>query len=402
MPSVALESFDVQGSMKSSTSQTPTGLANLPEALARAYDSPFEAAREQHAQGVPVVAIVGNSAPPEYCHARGAMPLYIRPNPLHSTPLADRYIASESWRMRSIVDVALSGELEFARLLVLTRGSEWIYYNLKEIFRRGEGEKLPALHMHDYVPTHNEEADLYNRDRNRALAETLDREVGPVREGGWERAAQLSKRRHSVLSRLQRLRDEGRVPGAQALRAIGAGYALPAESYLDELEPWLASLEQSQTISRERLLILTAHELDTPILHDTLEAAGALVVAEDSWWGSRAAGSALEELDDPVEAVHRRLRRDVSGVTVSPRAVREQWVNERMARKDIDTVVFYVPSSDLVFGWDYPKLKARAESFGLRTLLLNDRLDSEEGRASLQQKAQDFFGRASDRRGLTQ
>ena len=106
--------------------------------------------------------------------------------------------------------------------------------------------------------------------------------------------------------------------------------------------------------------------------------------------------------DDPVEAVHRRLRRDVSGVTVSPRAVREQWVNERMARKDIDTVVFYVPSSDLIFGWDYPKLKARAESFGLRTLLLNDRLDSEEGRASLQQKAQDFFGRASDRRGLTQ
>lgn len=381
--------------MKVETPDANAGRTPLADVLARAYESQLAAAREQHAQGVPVIAIVGNTVPPEYIHARGAMPVYVRPDPLVPTPRADRYIGSESWRMRSIVELALSGELAFARCLILTRGYEWIYYNLKEIFRRGEGRELPRLYMHDYVPTLNDEADIYNRGRNRALGEELDRAVGEAPSDGWERATQLARRRYVALSRLEQLRQEGRVVGSQALRAIGAGYALPIEQYLSELEQWTSTLNRASAISRERVLLLAAHELDSPFIHEAIETAGALVVAEDSWWGSRAAGSQLEENCDHATAVDRRLRRDVSGVIVSPRSAREQWVNERMAQKDIDTVVFYIPRSDLVFGWDYPKLKARAESLGLRTLLLTERLDTEDGRASLRRTAETHFRQKS-------
>lgn len=361
--------------------------------LLRAYASQLDAAREQHAQGVPVIAIVGNTVPAEYIHARGAMPLYLRPDPIVPTPRADRYIGSESWRMRSIVELALSGELAFARCLILTRGSEWIYYNLKEIVRLGEGSDLPRLYMHDYVPTLSDEAAEYNEGRNRALGEELDRVVGPASSEGWQRAAKLARQRHLLLSNLEQIRNGGRVLGSNALRAIGAGYALPAEPYLDELAQWTSSLQPSGISSRERVLLLSAHELDSPFIHEAIEGAGALVGAEDSWWGSRATGSLLPQSGDVREAVDQRLRRDLSGVIVSPRSVREQWVNERMARETFQTVVFYIPSSDLVFGWDYPKLKARAESLGLRTVLLSDRLDTEEGRASLRRNAETHFRR---------
>jgi hypothetical protein len=63
-----------------------------------------------------------------------------------------------------------------------------------------------------------------------------------------------------------------------------------------------------------------------------------------------------------------------------------------MARGDLHAVIFHVPPYDLLFGWDYPGLKAHAEAQGLRTLLLPFSIRDEEGRRGVETACASFFG----------
>lgn len=317
-----------------------------------------------------VVAIVGSTVPAEEVVARGAVPVYLAPRPSEDTPLANQYIESESWRARSIVEQALDGRLDGASLLVLTRGSEWIYYTLKEVVRRGDGPAVPPLYMHDYVPTRSEAADAYNSGRMEALREALDRAVGVRTTKDLQQAAELVEERRGLFAELQRLRDERRVAGTVAQRVIAASHARDVRDSIAPLRSLIDEVGSVSPSTAPRALLISAEPSDTPDVHAAVEAGGLRVVAEDSWWGSRGVGSAMPPLNDLEHAVDSRLKADISGRDVSPRPDREAWVRGRISGGDIDVVVFHIPPSDLLFGWDYPKLKAHAEAHGVRTVLL--------------------------------
>ena len=92
-----------------------------------------------------------------------------------------------------------------------------------------------------------------------------------------------------------------------------------------------------------RLLVVPSEPLYHPRLHEALEAAGALVVAEDDWWGSRAAGRDIPDDGPPLAAIFEKYFADAPTLEVSPRAPREAWLREQIERGDVDGVVFYVP-----------------------------------------------------------
>ena len=84
-----------------------------------------------------------------------------------------------------------------------------------------------------------------------------------------------------------------------------------------------------------------------------IESHGAIVAAEDDWWGSRAGGRRYCTDGDPVEAIFDKYYLDAPSPRVFPPAVADDWFLDAAA--SVNGVVFYLPPEDDVLGWDYPR-----------------------------------------------
>ncbi|WP_182466683.1 2-hydroxyacyl-CoA dehydratase family protein [Sphingomonas gilva] len=342
----------------------------MAESINMAAVDRMAAARAAKAAGRAVVAVVGPGVPIELVLACGAMPVRIVADAGGATPAADDLVGTaESAEMRALIEQALGGGLAFADLLVITRPHEWLYYYLKEAVRLG-AEGVPPLHMHDLVPSAEASLRAYNRQRLERLAEAVARAIGVVpTSAALERAIAVANRRRAALRDVQRRRDAGLLGGADAVAMIAASHVLGPETFADQAEAWVEGLSPP---SGPRLLLLASDPAEDGALHRAIEAAGVVVVAEDSEWGARAATPDIAAGDDPLDALLDDLHAIACGPDVSPRSARLAWAEAAMARDDIAGVVFAVPPGDRRFGWDYPGLRDRAAGLGLPQLLLRD------------------------------
>ena len=95
------------------------------------------------------------------------------------------------------------------------------------------------------------------------------------------------------------------------------------------------------------------------------------MVAEDDWWGSRAAGQDIDATADPIRAIFEKYYFDAPSPRVFPcrdcrRLVPSQGVSE------VDGVIFYLPHEDDVIGWDYPRLRDYLDERAIPHLMLRE------------------------------
>ena len=339
--------------------------------LRRAYNDRLAAVRDVKAADGRIVGIVGAAAPGEVVLAGGAAPVWITPQLDRPTPTASHYIEEVvSPEVRDLFQVAVDGGFEDLDLLVITRPYDKLYYYLKEIYRLGRARRMPKLHMFDLMQSHRPAVEAYNRGRFAALGDAVGRATGraPTEQALGEAVAVMNRTR-ALQRRLLALRWEGAVLGADALVAIGAAAFMPPAAYQAALESYLATLTPGSVGERTRLLVATSEPFTSTDLHRTLEDAGALVAAEDDWWGARAPGNDPDTRASAAEGVFRKVWLDTATSGVWPAADRDGWLQEQVKRPDVDAVIFYIPPSDHQFGWDYPRLNAAAEALGKPTLL---------------------------------
>jgi benzoyl-CoA reductase/2-hydroxyglutaryl-CoA dehydratase subunit BcrC/BadD/HgdB len=369
----------------------PTGQDAL-ALLRQQYDDRLRALRGR----TDVVGVVGSVAPVELILAAGRLPMLVAPEPPHPTPLADPWMEeSFAWELRSVVEQALRGDFEPFELLIVTRSYHEVYYYLKEIMRQGEGARVPPLYMYDLMQSQRTAVRPYGMDRTVDLMARLERLAGsPLSEDRIRAAIALTNRKRRAIRDLLERRRLGHVSGATAIRAIGAGFFMEPAAYVETLAGWLDRLETEPGLAdRPRLLVVPSEPLYHPALHETLEAAGALVVTEDDWWGTRAAGRDIPEDGPPQPALFEKYFADAPTLEVSPRAPREAWLRAQVERGDLDGVVFYVPPSDHLFGWYYPGLKAYLDERGVPSRLLRQDVLDADGRSTISELASDFVGR---------
>lgn len=362
----------------------------LPAAVpcAVAYRDRLGEARSHKARGGIVVGCVGACVPSEIIHSLGAMPVLIAPEEPHPTPTADRLIErTEPWPLRSIAEMALNGALEFLDLLVIARAEEWLYYNLKEAVRLGEAPRTPPLHMYDLIQNQSPAIASYNAVQTAMLMDRLARVVRSVNRGDLLASVATYNRKRELLAQLMSQRDSCALPGTLAMQVIGAGYFVPVEAYCEQLERLLSSLEPAASRA-PRVLVATSEPLYHLELHAAIEEAGGFVVAEDTWWGSRAAAPGIETTDDVIAQIREHYVRHVQGEDVQPREARTDWLRARLARGDIDVLIFYVPPADKRFGWDYPQMREAATRNGVRSCLLRADVLSDSGRAAIVKELQ--------------
>ena len=282
-------------------------------------------------------------------------------------------------------EAAVTGELEYLELLVLTRPYDKLYYYLKEIYRLGRAPALPPMHMLDLMQSQREAVRAYNWLGLQKLVKRLERAAGrEITEADLRAAVSVTNRGRALQRAVLAARAEGRVSGVEAMQAIGAGYFMAPSDYADVLARYVDDLAaRKPRETGPRLLVVTSEPLQHLKLHEALEGAGATVVAEDDWWGSRAPGDDIGFAGSALEAIFRKYWLDTPTANVNPPEAREAWFERESRRADIDGVIFYVPPSDLQLGWDHPRLERSLTARSMPSILLRQDVTTPAGRKTI-------------------
>jgi len=363
--------------------------------LSHAYADRLAAARALHAQGHAVVGSWSHGVPVELLLATGYMPIAIAPTTDRDMRFSRPFLLDTmAPQIDAALDQLVSGELDFLRLAIFaSRGEEdaLLYNAAKEVLRRGEGGRMPPLYLYVLMAERQPASIDYGLDQTRRLARRLAAGSGiRATAEGIADAVALMNRVRAAGRRLLDLRGQGRVSGVEAMQAIGAGRFMAPADYVEALAGWTDSLADAPVLDRPRLLVVGSESLSDLTLHSAIEAGGAIVVAEDDGWGSRAFSPDLVLEGDPIDALFHHYHRYNPSRAVFPHDVRNAWIYEAAKAPGLAGVVFHMPPTDRVLGWDYPRLRDYCAGLGLPTLVLRDPASTGEGRGAITRHISDF------------
>jgi benzoyl-CoA reductase/2-hydroxyglutaryl-CoA dehydratase subunit BcrC/BadD/HgdB len=265
--------------------------------------------------------------------------------------------------------------------VVIPRTSEQehkLYLYLRELMRQ-QLERSPQPILYNLLHARSPEAEAYGLGRTRALKITLERLAGQRIEPEALSAAiaEGNAARHAIRGLLQeREGDAPRLPGSEALALIGAWYFMDRTEYARLAHEAICEIQTRPPLTGPRILI-KGTPLDSPDFCAAIESHGAIVVAEDDWWGSRAAGRDIDTTMDPVRAIFEKYYFDAPSPRVFPSEAADAWFLRKAA--EVDGVIFYLPGEDDVFGWDYPRLCEFLDDRAIPHLMLRDESSDEIG-----------------------
>jgi benzoyl-CoA reductase/2-hydroxyglutaryl-CoA dehydratase subunit BcrC/BadD/HgdB len=344
--------------------------------LASHYENPMAQALEAHRAGVPVVGLTSNTVPWELIRAAGFFPVVLRPSQ-RATPAADEFMEKNVFqpRIRQIFESAISGEWNFLRAIILPRTSEQeykLFLYLREVGREGSRNGVPPVFLYDLLHSRWAETHAYGISRTEELKRQLEEIAGhSIATPQIVTAIAESNAARAAVRRLLSLRQGApRLSGTEALPLIGAYWFMARAEYAKLATEAAGAFERRKPLPGPRLIIKGA-ALDHIQLHAALESHGAIVVAEDDWWGTRSVGADINSDGDVLKAIFEHYYLDAPSPRVFPADAADRWFESRV-REGVDGVVFYLPPEDYVLGWDYPRQKQFLDGVGIPSMAVRE------------------------------
>lgn len=321
---------------------------------------------------LPIIGVTSNTAPWELLRAAGFQPILLSPRH-EQTPRADRHMEDAfSPRIKAIFDFLVSPEAAALSAVLIPRTSEQehkLYLYLREVMRQGL-ETAPPPILYNLLQARSPEAQAYGLERTRELKQQLERMTGRAIEAEAMTAAIAEgNAARSVVRGLLRLREcpGPRLAGSEALALIGAWYFMDRTEYRQLARTALQEIETRGPITGPRVL-MKEPPLGSRDICSMIEAQGAIVVAEDDWWGSRAVSDDIDVTADPLGAIFERYYFDAPSPRVFPSSTADAWFRQKA--QEVDGVVFYLPEEDDTLGWDYPRLRNFLDERAIPHLML--------------------------------
>jgi benzoyl-CoA reductase/2-hydroxyglutaryl-CoA dehydratase subunit BcrC/BadD/HgdB len=355
----------------------PKNATEPAERLAWHYENPSAEALSLINSGIPVVGITSNTVPWELIRAAGAFPCVINPGVANHTDLSsfmEEGVFEE--RFRAIFGAAISGALRHLSLLLIPRTSEQeykLYLYLREVARQDPKRRIPPVYLYDLLHTGSPESYSYGLERTLCLKNRLEEMTGKlIDDTALLHAIEESDAARMAIRKLLRLRrHRPRITGTEALAWIGASFFMNRDEYARYAEQAADIAEKRSPIAGKRLMIEGSY-LNHRGLHQALEKHGAVVVAEDDWWGARSAGKDIAGgSNNLLKAVFEKYYLDTPSPRLFPFEIADAWFHEAAA-DGINGVVFYLPQEDCVAGWDYPRRRHYLDERGIPHLLIRE------------------------------
>ena len=341
------------------------------------YENPAAAAISSAAGGVPVVGITSNTVPWELIRAAGAFPCVINPCNAHHPDIPifmEEGVFEE--RIRAIFGAAISGDLQHLSLLLIPRTSEQeykLYLYLREVARQDPNRRIPPLYFYDMLHTRSSESYSYGLERTECLKKRLEELTGVIidNEALLHAIDETNAARKAIRKLLSLRSQRPRLTGTDALALIGSSFFMGRDEYIRLVEQAAEMIGGREPLAGKRLMI-AGSSLNHRGLHQALEKHGAVVVAEDDWWGSRSAGGDIASgSNELLRAVFEKYYLDTPSPRLFPFEIADAWF-QQAATDGIDGVVFYLPQEDCVTGWDYPRRRRYLDEKGIPHLVMRE------------------------------
>jgi benzoyl-CoA reductase/2-hydroxyglutaryl-CoA dehydratase subunit BcrC/BadD/HgdB len=312
--------------------------------------APMAQAHAAKRSGGRVIGFVGADIPVELIYAADAFALALQACAHTATVGADTYLESSfSPIERSIAAQWLQGEFDFLDAVIFSRASDSsqrLYYYLCELQRR-RSTKGPTPLLYDLAKIDRVSSIAHTYEATCLLAVLLRSE--PKRLGT---SIERRNRRRQLLSQLQQLRQAPLVPsGALIDRTLRACDRCDPEEFDQALHQWL--LQPSTITSGARLLLSGSAPADAR-LHETVESAGGVIVAEAGDHTPERLGFPISLASaDPLEA----LATHYHALPYGPRAFfdRTERLHDLLNTYHVDAVICWLLEEEEALGWELPQ-----------------------------------------------
>ena len=300
-------------------------------ALKDAYDHREKGAAKARAKGIKVLGELGFDVPEEFVLAAGMFPVRIYADPEKSLEETDKYL---EYSFEPVV------RAQFEKIIDGTYGSQIDYL---------------AIQVRDEFVI-----DLFKKQleewSGKEITDEAVREAGAVLNENRRALREMAQLRHGT---------EVRISGSEAMVIIGAGFFMDKKEHTELVKQVTEDAKSWPVLEGPRVFYTGANHEDNA-LYDKIEAAGLVIVGEDTDWGDRSYDRDYNpELPVIRGVVDRYLFREFSA--------KKAFVSQRVEALDREVnaagaqgVIFYTNQYDEVATWDMPKQRKSLESRGIR------------------------------------
>ena len=359
------------------------------KALKDAYDNREAAAAKWRAAGGKVLGELGCDVPDELVLAAGMMPVHIYADPARELTETNKYLefAFEPVvraQFEKLVDGTYANQIDYLAISNSTDVVIRIFLYLREIHRVEPDKAVPPVCFIDWLFTRHRLHQTRDEFVIELFKKQLEEWIGrPITDEQIRQAGAVCNENRQALRAMAELRHgaEVRINGSEALVIIGAGLFMDKAEHTALVKQVTEDAKSWPAIDAPRVFYTGANQEDTA-LYDKIEAAGLVVVGEDTDWGDRYYDRDYNP-DYPVirGIVDRYLLREYSA--------KKAVVADRVAALDRETaaagaqgVIFYTNQYDEVATWDMPRQRKSLESRGLKHITFGQMLwpvDRNEG-----------------------
>lgn len=342
-------------------------------ALKDAYDHREKGAAAARAKGVKVLGELGFDVPEELVLAAGMFPVRIYADPAKSLEETDKYLEYSfepvvRAQFEKIIDGTYGSQIDYLAISNSTDVIIRIFLYLRELKRVEPEKPVPPITFIDWLFTHHRlhqmrdefVIDLFKKQLEEWSGKEITDEA--VREAG----AVLNENRRALREMAQlRHGSEVRIGGSEAMVIIGAGFFMDKKEHTELVRQVTEDAKSWPVLEGPRVFYTGANHEDNA-LYDRIEAAGLVIVGEDTDWGDRSYDRDYNpELPVIRGVVDRYLFREFSA--------KKAFVSQRVEALDREVnaagaegVIFYTNQYDEVATWDMPKQRKSLESRGIR------------------------------------
>ena len=342
-------------------------------ALKDAYDHREKGAAAARAAGAKVVGELGFDVPEELVLAAGMFPVRIYADPGKSLEETDKYLEYSfepvvRAQFEKIIDGTYGSQLDYLAISNSTDVIIRIFLYLRELKRVEPEKPVPPITFIDWLFTRHRlhqmrdefVIDLFKKQleewAGREITDEQIREAGAVLNENRRALRQMAQLRHG---------QEVRISGSEAMVIIGAGFFMDKKEHTALVKQVTEDAKSWPVLEGPRVFYTGANHEDLA-LYEKIEAAGLVIVGEDTDWGDRSYDRDYNpELPVIRGVVDRYLFREFSA--------KKAFVSQRVEALDREVnaagaegVIFYTNQYDEVATWDMPKQRKSLESRGIK------------------------------------
>ena len=341
-------------------------------ALKDVYDHRDREAARWRAAGRKVIGELGCDVPDELIIAAGMLPVRIYADPERPLAETDKYLEYAFDPMvraqfEKIVDGTYYDQIDALAISNSTDVIIRVFLYLREIHRVEPEKKVPPVAFIDWLFTRHR----LHQTRDEFIIELFKKQVEEwagrtITDEEIRAAGQICNENRQALREMAKLRHgEVRISGSEALVIIGAGLFMDRAEHTKLVRQVTEDAAQWPVLTGPKVYYTGANQEDT-VLYDKIEAAGMVVVGEDTDWGDRHHDRDYNP-DYPVirGIVDRYFLREFSAKKSTP-AQRTEALDREVDAAGAQGVIFYTNQYDEVATWDMPKQRKSLEARGIQ------------------------------------